>query len=78
MQVYHGDTLVFDQDVGALQTYRTSGAIGIPEGDSLLRFVSTTGTTSPAALGLGTDSRQLSFALLDVQLETRQLPFGSR
>jgi len=69
LQIFHGDNLVFEGDVGPLQEY-TTGPLGLPEGTSTLRFVSPTGTTSPAAMGQGSDPRQLSFALLDVGLDT--------
>ncbi len=70
LQIYHGDHLVFDQKIEpALQTYKTSGPLGIPAGISTLRFVSPEGTISPTALGMGDDPRQLSFTFLDVGLE---------
>jgi hypothetical protein len=72
MQIFHGDVLVFDQDVGALAEFRTAGPLGLPSGSSTLTFVSPGGTTSPLALGLSDDPRQLSFALLDVKLDCVQ------
>ncbi len=68
LQVYHGDTLVFDEEVSALQTYTTDGPLGLPGGVSTLRFVSPEGTTSPSQLGMNTDPRQLSFAIMQVAL----------
>ena len=69
LQVFHGDQLVFDQQVSALQTYRTSGPLGLPQGVSTLTFVSPDGTVSPAELGLGPDPRRLGFAILNASLE---------
>ena len=72
LQIYHGNVLVFDQVVGGLQEFRTGGALGIPKGTSTLTFVSPEGTSSPLALGIGDDPRQLSFAVLDLRLEQVQ------
>ncbi|HET9495881.1 MAG TPA: hypothetical protein VFR15_16770 [Chloroflexia bacterium] len=72
LQVYHGEVLVFDRMIGGLQTFRTDGPLGLPEGTSTLTFVSPEGTVSPARLGLGDDPRQLSFALLDMRLDSVQ------
>jgi hypothetical protein len=72
LQVYHGDVLVFDRVVGGLDTFRTDGPLGLPVGTSVLTFVSPVGTVSPADLGIGDDPRQLSFALLDMELEAVQ------
>jgi hypothetical protein len=69
LQVFHGDHLVFDQEVGPLQTYRTQGPLGLPAGESTLRLVSLEGTASPSEFGARGDERQLSFSFLDVQLE---------
>jgi hypothetical protein len=69
LQVFHGDQLVFDQQVSALQTYRTSGPLGLPQGVSTLTFVSPDGTVSPAELDLGPDPRRLGFAILNARLE---------
>jgi hypothetical protein len=68
LQIYHGDQLVFDQQVSALQTYTTTGPLGIPQGVSTLTFRSPGGTVSPSELGLGNDQRKLSFAILDARL----------
>jgi len=68
LQIFHGDTLVFDKEVSALQTYTTDGPLGLPQGVSTLRFVSPEGTTSPSQLGMNSDPRQLSFAILQVAL----------
>jgi hypothetical protein len=69
LQIYHGDHVVFDQTIQpGLQTYQTKGPLGLPGGVSMLRFVSPDGTSSPAALGLGDDPRQLSVVFLDVAL----------
>jgi hypothetical protein len=67
--VYHGDQLVFDQEVSGLQTYRTSGPLGLPAGVSTLTFVSPDGTVSPAELGMGEDPRRLGFSILNAKLE---------
>jgi hypothetical protein len=72
LQIYHGNQLVFDDTISALQTYRTSGPLGIPQGVSTLTFVSPDGTISPSELGLGNDPRKLSFAILDARLEPAQ------
>jgi hypothetical protein len=72
LQVYHGDHLVYEGNVSALQDIRTAGPLGIPQGVSTLTFVSPDGTISPAELGLGTDPRRLGFAILDVRLEPAQ------
>lgn len=69
LQIYHGDQVIFDQEVAALQTYRTTGPLGLPQGVSTLTFVSPDGTTSPAELGMGNDPRRLSFAILKAKLE---------
>jgi hypothetical protein len=69
LQVYHGDQLVFDQQVSALETYRTSGPLGLPAGVSTLTFVSPDGTVSPAELGISDDPRRLGFAILNASLE---------
>jgi hypothetical protein len=70
LHIYHGDHLVFDEEVPVgLQTFKTRGPLGLPEGASTLRFVSPGGTASPAELGLGDDPRQLSFVLMEVGLE---------
>lgn len=69
LQIFHGSQLIFDQLVSGLQTYRTEGPLGLPEGESTLRFVSPDGTISPAQLGMGKDSRQLGFAILKAKLE---------
>jgi hypothetical protein len=68
LQIYHGDTLIFDKVVSALQTYTTDGPLGLPEGVSTLRFVSPDGTSSPLQEGLNSDPRQLSFAIMQVAL----------
>ena len=69
LQIYHGDTLIFDEVVQPdLKTYRTKGPLGIPARVSTLRLVSLEGTASPAALGMGDDPRQLSFVFLEVGL----------
>jgi hypothetical protein len=70
LQIFHGDHLVFDQEVGPLQTYRTQGPLGLPAGGSTLRLVSPGGMASPSELGVSGDERQLSFSFLDVQLES--------
>jgi hypothetical protein len=72
LQIYHGNVLVFDQVVGGLEEFRTDGALRIPAGTSELTFVSPEGTSSPLALGMGDDPRQLSFAVLDLRLEQVQ------
>jgi hypothetical protein len=70
LQIYHGDTLVFDATIQpGITEYRTKGPLGLPQGVSRLRFVSPTGTTSPADLGQGDDPRRLSFVLMSVGLE---------
>ncbi|MEO5951117.1 MAG: hypothetical protein ABIQ44_01495, partial [Chloroflexia bacterium] len=69
LQIFHGDQLVFDKMVSGLQTFRTDGPLGLPQGESTLRFVSPDGTISPAQLGMGKDSRQLGFAMLKAKLE---------
>jgi hypothetical protein len=69
LQIFHGDTLVFDQEVSALQEYRTDGPLGIPQGISTLTFRSPDGTISPSELGMGDDPRRLSFAILDAKLD---------
>jgi hypothetical protein len=72
LQIYHGDRLVFDGTVSALQTYTTTGPLGIPQGVSTLTFRSPDGTISPSELGLGKDPRKLSFAILDAKLVPAQ------
>jgi hypothetical protein len=72
LQIYHGDQLVFEGSVSALEALTTTGPLGIPQGVSTLTFVSPDGTISPAELGLGNDSRRLGFAILDVKLEPAQ------
>jgi len=68
LEIYHGDQLVFSDTVSALQTYTTTGPLGIPQGVSTLTFRSPDGTISPSELGLGNDPRKLSFAILDAKL----------
>ncbi len=68
LQIFHGDQLVVDQVVSGLQTFTTSGPLGLPQGVSTLTFVSPDGTSSPAELGLNTDPRRLSFAILNAKL----------
>jgi hypothetical protein len=68
LQVFHGERLVYEGQVGPLQEYRI-GPLGLPDGGSNLTFVSPEGTISPAELGMGDDPRQLSFAILDLELE---------
>ena len=72
LQIFHGNLLVFDEMVSGLQTYRTKGPLGIPLGVSTLTFVSPDGTISPSELGMGSDPRKLSFAILDARLESAQ------
>lgn len=72
LQIFHGDQLIFDETVSALQTYKTSGPLGIPQGVSTLTFSSPDGTISPSELGMGDDPRRLSFAILDASLEPVQ------
>jgi hypothetical protein len=72
LQIFHGDQLVFDEMVSGLQTYRTKGPLGLPQGVSTLTFLSPDGTISPSELGLGDDPRRLSFAILDARLEPVQ------
>jgi hypothetical protein len=72
LQIYHGDALMFDRMVGGLELYRTDGPLGLPAGTSTLTFVAPDGTMSPLALGMGSDPRQLSFAVLDLALDQVQ------
>jgi hypothetical protein len=67
-QIYHGDTPVIDRMISAGQTYTPTGSLGIPPRLSTLTFRSPDGTISPTELGLGNDSRKLSFAILDPSL----------
>lgn len=71
VQVFHGDHKVFEGEVGPLIQY-SIGPLGLPEGKSTITFISPTGTTSPIALGMGNDPRQLSFAFLDAKLDADQ------
>lgn len=68
LQIFQGDKLVFDMPVAALHSYTVDG-MQLPPGASTLTFVSTQGTTSPAQAGGGSDTRQLSFAFLDMKLQ---------
>ena len=69
MQIFYRDRLAFEGTVPTgLQPFRV-GPLELPQGASTLRFVSPQGTTSPAKLGLGNDPRELSFVVLDAQLE---------
>lgn len=69
LQVFHGDNKVFEGEVGPLIDYKI-GPLGLPEGVSMLTFVSPGGTASPASLGQGSDPRQLSFSFLGAKLDT--------
>jgi len=71
IQVFHGDHKVFEGEVGPLLAY-IIGPLGLPEGVSTITLKSPTGTTSPIALGMGNDPRQLSFAILDAKLVVDQ------
>ncbi len=68
LQILQGDHLVFDGQVGALGPQKT-GPLELPGGASTLTFLSPDGTTSPSALGMGGDLRELSFAVLNARLE---------
>ncbi len=68
LQIFQGKSKVFDGQVGALQEFSV-GPLSLPAGASTLTFISPSGTTSPAQLGMGDDPRQLSFAILDARLE---------
>lgn len=68
LKILHGDTVVFDGQIGGLAPQRI-GPLGLPAGVSTLTFISPEGTVSPAELKLGDDPRQLSFVVLDAKLE---------
>lgn len=68
--IYHGDYKVFEGVIETgVQTFRTTGPLGLPKGVSTLRFVSPEGAATPLELGLSDDPRWLSFVLMDVKLE---------
>jgi hypothetical protein len=68
LKILHGDHVIFEGMVGGLMPYRI-GPLGLPQGVSLLTFISPEGTDSPRELGQGDDPRQLSFVVLDAALE---------
>lgn len=70
LRILHGDHVVFDGQIGGLESHRI-GPLGLPAGVSTLTFISPEGTTSPAQLGQGDDPRQLSFVVLDAKLEPK-------